>query len=191
MRGTPATLSFAALAACVVGACTNATGTVTGSDNPAFDAAPPPAAPSPPEDAAPPPPTADAGPATTWTELYKDYFGPMGTASCAGSVGACHGEMAGAGYQGSLYLCPPGDQTGCYMGITSQGVVPMPLLDPRSSTPFDMTGLFLRLRKTQGANSQNPPDPMPHQVGSAPPYTFTVADVAKISSWVAAGTKND
>src|SRR5580700_7404147 len=95
--------------------------------------------------AAPPPaPEGGAGPeagtaAVTWTSLYAEYFGPAGVASCAGS-GTCHGSAEEAGYMASMYLCPPGDKDGCYMGITSSAAG---LITPGA---FDGTKLYANLR---------------------------------------------
>jgi hypothetical protein len=117
---------------------------------------------------------ADAGACATWTCLYTDFFGPTGAANCAGS-GTCHGSPEETGFLTSLYLCPPGDKDGCYMGITSSQAG---LITPGA---FDGTRLYANLRKSTGGGT------MP----KTPAYAFAPADLARIGSWVAAGAKDD
>jgi hypothetical protein len=118
---------------------------------------------------------ADAGTCDTWTCLYADYFGPSGVASCAGD-GTCHGSTSQPGYTASMFLCPPGDQSGCYASITSLAAG---LLTP--GDPFDATRLYVNLRKSAGGGT------MP----KSPAYTFTTEDIQRLSSWVAAGAQDD
>jgi hypothetical protein len=116
----------------------------------------------------------DAQPPSTWTDLYGAYFGPNGAGNCAGS-GTCHGDMSQLGYMASSFLCPTNDPTGCYSGVTSSAAG---LLLPAG--PFDKMYLYMVLRKAVGTNVNLP---MP----KSPIYTFSPDDIAKISSWVAAG----
>jgi hypothetical protein len=121
----------------------------------------------------------DSSAPATWTELYTNYFGNMGAASCSGD-GNCHGGMTQLGYMTSDYLCPANDQNGCYTSFTSIGsqlLVAYP--------PFDKTYLYEVLRKTSGITVGTPMPRAPYT------YTFTAADLARIESWVAAGAKND
>ena len=171
-------LGLVGLGVLFLSACAIADGTVSGGQD-LFDAS----APTPPPveggaDAGTDAVTAgDSGAgADTWTALYHDYFGTTGVASCAGT-GTCHGSASQSGAQTSQYICPPGDQTGCYTGITN----PMAgLLTPGDGKAFSTTVLYSILRKQSGGGN------MPKSG-----YSFTAADIARISSWVAAGAKND
>ena len=61
--------------------------------------------------------TLEAG--STWQSLYRDYFGNLATAGCAGD-GNCHGGTDQFGFQASGFLCPAGDASAtCYRGLTS------------------------------------------------------------------------
>jgi hypothetical protein len=159
-------------AALALGGCSDAKGTISGGD-PRWDGAV--FVESPPADAS----SADSGcpsaSGCTWTALYRDFFGPSGKASCAGT-GTCHGDTKQAGYQGSLYLCP-NDQTGCYNGITS---AQSGLLTPGKS--FNATGLYVTLRKSDGSGL------MPKQPSSV---FFTPDELSRIGAWYSAGTPND
>jgi hypothetical protein len=119
----------------------------------------------------------DAGSGTTWGDLYRDFFGPTGKASCAGN-GACHGDTSQAGYNGSGYQCP-GTAAECYAGITATTpglVTPGPVGDPTT------TGLYLILRKCSGGGL------MPKAPATV---EFTAADMARIAAWIQAGAPND
>jgi hypothetical protein len=176
----------AAAAAAAMPACATATGEVTGGES-LYDGA---VAPAPEVDSGPvdsdtpegsTKDAADANlPPATWTELYKDYFGPAGAASCAGN-GTCHGDMSQLGYMTSGYLCPPADQNGCYTGIVSPSAG---LVMPGNGVPFPMTYLYTVIRKSVGTN-------IALDMPKSPVYSFTPDDIARISSWVAAGAKND
>jgi hypothetical protein len=128
-------------------------------------------------DAARPPVfTLDAG--TTWSSLYRDYFGPAGVASCAGAAaGDCHGSTTQLGYEGSDFLCPTGDASAaCYAGFKSAGAN---LLDPDASFADDPVSDVLC---QAGA------------VGTMPlgcPYVFTPVDIERISDWVNAGAPDN
>jgi hypothetical protein len=117
--------------------------------------------------------TLDAG--TTWTSLYRDYFGPSGVASCAGD-GACHGGTTQQGYEYSGFLCPPGDTSAaCWGGITSRGDGGAYLILPDASFATDK--LSQVLCQTTG-------------VGSMPlfcSYDFTPVDIQRVAGWVNAG----
>src|SRR5580658_5585750 len=86
----------------------------------------------------------EAGTGSTWTELYADYFGGHGRASCAGN-GMCHGSVSQLGYMYEGYLCPPDDATACYMGMKNDGFL-LP-------GPFNMTLLYYGLRSVEFAGA--------------------------------------
>jgi hypothetical protein len=119
--------------------------------------------------------TLDAG--VTWTALYRDYFGPIGVASCAGN-GNCHGSTSELGYMVSSYLCPP-TKAACYAGITSMGDGGADLIAPDAS--FGSDYLSQVLCQTSG-------------VGQMPlycSYTFTAVDIQRIQDWIAAGRQDN
>jgi hypothetical protein len=120
--------------------------------------------------------TADAGDGHAFSDLYRDYFGPTGAASCAGT-GVCHGAASQPGAQASGYVCAP-DANGCY-----QGMVSAQLIDPtHTSTPPEDTFLWGTIRKCTGGGA------MPKQPAS---YMFSAASLARIHDWLAAGAPND
>jgi hypothetical protein len=164
-------------------ACGSATDQVRGGD-PRFDAARPEA--SAPDDAAeaadaapaacdPGDARADAGAGVTWTDLYRDYFGPGAAASCAGN-GTCHGDPAHAGARNSAFLCPA-DIKACYDGLTAPASPLVTPGDPDQERDPTTSGLYLTLRK--------------NCLGGAMPksstFTFGAADLARIEAWIAAG----
>jgi hypothetical protein len=118
----------------------------------------------------------DAGTGSLWTDLYRDYFGPTGAASCTGN-NVCHGDSTQPGAMASDFICGDDPDT-CYMGLTSvmAGLV-------QATTPGNeaTTSLELVLRQTTG-NGTMPKEPM---------YTFSVGDIARISAWLAAGHPNN
>jgi hypothetical protein len=170
---------FAAGTLVLLTACTNASPTEEGGD-PRFDASPPASDPPPALDSgACGDPNADAGFGQAWSDLYRDYFGPSGIASCAGTAGACHGEPTGLGAQSSNYVCA-GGVSGCYDGITNKaaGIVTV------GDTTDDPTnsGLYAVLRKACIGGS------MPKQPASV---TFSPADMKRITGWIGAGAPNN
>lgn len=107
----------------------------------------------------------------TWTELYRDYFGPTAPSRCAGD-GQCHGGSSQSGTQSSGFLCET--QTGCRQG----------LIDSQKITPggrFEDSALYSALRKQDSGYMPLRPDT----------YVFSPASLALIGSWVAAGAPND
>jgi hypothetical protein len=118
----------------------------------------------------------DAALGTGWSDLYADYFGPTAPASCAGTVGQCHGEGSGLGAQASGFVCS-GGVTGCYQSLTdpSNGLVGQPS-DPTGST------LYATLRKACGGGV------MPKVPAD---FYFSAADMARIDDWLAAGTPDN
>ena len=167
MRRDWAVVLLVALAASAnLGACADATGTVSGGER-RFDAAPP---------------LADicltAGPGhdgITWTELYKDYFG--GAASCS-LEGTCHGDATGSGVKDSNFICPKNDKDACFKGLGEGVFGSAPLVNTADPTK---SGLYLVLRKSSGGGK------MPKK----PQCTFGVADMKRITDWMTAGAKND
>jgi hypothetical protein len=154
-------------------ACVASPEPVTGED-PLFDASPP----GPPDDgdAAFTGPSCAPDGGATWTDLYRDCFGPN-EAACGGSVG-CHSAVTDEGYMSSGFLCGM-TQDSCWMGMTAMdSIVPT----GGSSTPTT-TSLYANLRKA------------PPNVGGTMPklstFAFAPADLARISTWIANGAKND
>jgi hypothetical protein len=119
----------------------------------------------------------DAG--STWSALYRDYFGSSGVASCAGSTGNCHGQPDAAGVAMSQYLCPPHDAAACYAGFTLQGSSGPSLID--GDAGFD-AGPLPDLLCTCGGIGNQP-------LGCC--YVFQPVDMDRIANWVNAGAKGD
>jgi hypothetical protein len=115
-----------------------------------------------------------------WQDLYACYFGPSGVASCAGSVGNCHGETMGAGAVISGFTCPPADATGCLMGMESIN------LFAAGQAPT-MTTFFSVLR-------QDPSNSCPNEACMPlEPQTvvFGPDDMARIGAWISSGIPNN
>ncbi len=152
--------------AIVFGGC-SASGTTTGGD-PRFDTAEPIATPAGAE---------DAGSGTRFTDLYRDFFGPTGQASCAGS-GQCHGSATEPGAASSSFICA--DQAGCYATMSSSSLVrASDATDPSNSVLISV----LRHRDTAGKVVGFMP--------KSPAYEFSSTSIARISTWIAAGAPND
>lgn len=119
------------------------------------------------------------GTETTWTGLYRDYFGPHGTASCSAAPGQCH---AAAGDQGALpsgYVC--GDsQASCFEGMTASGSI----VPAGGTADATSTRLYGALRKA-------PPNAGGTMPRSPSCVAFSTDDLKRISSWISAGAKND
>jgi hypothetical protein len=169
------------VAACVASvACTDAGGHVTGGDL-KFDASTS---------------TVDAGPdpdiglgtGTTFTDLYNDYFGPMGRAKCSGN-GACHGSSSQPGAVASGgYICPDtGGDAGtngtikaqCRASMISSGII-------TPGMPFDqsyMHNVIRKATKTAGDENNMPRTPFT--------YTFSDTSVARINAWVMGGAPDN
>ncbi|HEY2511677.1 MAG TPA: hypothetical protein VGI39_12500, partial [Polyangiaceae bacterium] len=58
----------------------------------------------------------DRGDGSTFADLYRDYFGPTGLASCS-ARSICH-VPGGTGAQTSHYICAP-DLDACWASMTS------------------------------------------------------------------------
>ena len=124
----------------------------------------------------------DAGTGSTFTDLYRDYFGPNSTASCSGTAGACHGDASGAGALGSGGFVCGTSQADCFTGMN---VTTADLLSTSDTAHPENSGLEVALRKATAGGINNMP--------LDPPNTcvFTDADIARISAWVAAGAQNN
>ncbi len=123
----------------------------------------------------------DSGSGTTWTDLYRDLFGPTGQASCAGD-GLCHGSASQAGARGSNgFVCA--DKDACYASMTAASpglVTSTDTTDPTKSVLY----LTLRHRRTDGSVTGS----MPKRPFS---YVFSTASMARIATWIQSGAKND
>ncbi len=125
---------------------------------------------------------ADAGTGSTFTDLYRDYFGPTGGASCSGSVGNCHGESTGVGALSSGGFVCGASQSDCYTGMH---ITTADLLSASDTATPANSGLVMALRKETPAGTNN----MPFD----PPSTcvFTDDDIGRITAWVGAGAPNN
>jgi hypothetical protein len=116
------------------------------------------------------------GTGSTWTELYADYFGDHGRASCAGTPSGvgCHGSVTGLGASYSKFLCPSGDAGACYASMKAN-------LLPQYN-------LMTNVLRSSGCTAQGLACNMP----LAPyDYAFTATDEARIAAWVDAGAPNN
>jgi hypothetical protein len=115
---------------------------------------------------------------TTWSSLYRDYFGPGGTASCSGGSN-CHGSEAGAGFMSSGFLCPHGDAAAaCWAGMTHDGDGGPNIVGDVS---FNDGGLGTILCQNYCLG----------QMPNGCTYYFTPNDMARIAAWVSGGAKDD
>lgn len=147
-------------------ACATASGEVSGGD------------PREPVDAGiPPEELIDAGTGATWTDLYRDLFGPTGLASCAGT-GVCHGAVGQAGEVATHFVCS--DQKTCRQTMLDAGLV-----RPKDSAAPEKSVLETTLRHR--APSGIVIGLMPKQ----PPFVFPRAAMDRISTWIAAGTPDN
>jgi hypothetical protein len=115
------------------------------------------------------------GDGSTFTDLYRDFFGPTGLASCS-SRSICH-VPGGTGAMTSNYVCDP-DKDGCWMGMTSSIVPGGGSLDPEHTT------LYMALRKAPPLAGSGP---MPRNSA----FAFCPGDLDRIRAWIAAGAPND
>jgi hypothetical protein len=119
----------------------------------------------------------EAGTGTTWTDLYRDYFGPQGSANCA-LTGGCHGDSNQTGALSSGYVCGP-SATACHDGMVAAKLVPTtPGADPKT------TSLYSILRKCGGEGASLMPK-LPTSMA------FTDVDMTRIDAWIQAGAPND
>jgi hypothetical protein len=112
------------------------------------------------------------GDGAAFSDLYRDFFGPSGQASCS-ARSICH-VPGGTGAQTSGgYVCAP-DESSCWASMTST-IVP----DGGSTTP-EQTTLYVVLRKA-------PPTPGSGPMPRNSTFAFCPDDLARIRSWIAAG----
>ena len=125
-----------------------------------------------------PDPCADAGDrgeGAAFPDLYRDFFGPTGRASCSARP-ICH-VPGGTGAQTSGYVCAP-DQNGCWTSMT-RSIVP----DGGTAMPEDTT-LYKALRKA-------PPTPGSGPMPRNSTFAFCPADLTRIRQWIASGAASD
>jgi hypothetical protein len=181
MRCTHATATALAILGCAVAfsACATATGDVQGGE-PRPDTG---------EQGAtqPPPPPAcviDAmtGSGTTWSDLYRDFFGPTGKASCAGN-GTCHGDATQQGAKSSGgYVCA-GDKVACRASLLSDDTGLIQL--PRDQTEPEASGLVQELRR------RKPDGSVVGLMPKTPECVFESAAIDRIETWIKNGAPND
>lgn len=166
--------------AAALAACADASGEVRGGD-PRFDAAPP--GPAPEEDAAAdagpfPEDLLDAGTGATWTDLYRDLFGPTGGASCAGD-GLCHGSADQAGAVASGFVCD--SQAGCRASMLGNSglVKSADFTAPQQS----FLATIVRRRRSDGSLLGSMP--------KRPAYVFSRASMERIQTWIQNGAPDD
>jgi hypothetical protein len=153
-------------------ACSDAAGTVTGGEG-RFDAQVPQLPPMP----------STCGEGTTWSSLYKDYFGPTGKGSCSGATGDennCHLAPTAAGALASNgYTCGATKDT-CFTSFKDVLLPPM----------FGKAHYFEAVLR-QETPQMCPPaclSPMPLRPPSA---VFVACDLDRIRKWADNGAKND
>lgn len=121
----------------------------------------------------------DAGSGSRFTDLYRDFFGRGGAASCAGD-GACHGGAEEAGALGSGgYVCA--DEPGCRASMTSVlvGDIPAALAAPEATRLYRV----LRHRREDGTIGGS----MPRRPG----YVFSRASMERVRNWISNGAPKD
>jgi hypothetical protein len=117
----------------------------------------------------------DRGDGSRFTDLYRDFFGPTGGASCS-AQSICH-VPGGTGFMTSGYECFP-DQNGCWASMTSS-IVP----DGGTAMP-ETTTLYRALRKA-------PPTPGSGPMPRNSTFAFCPADLERITTWIQSGAQND
>lgn len=108
---------------------------------------------------------------TSFTALYRDFFGPGGAASCAGS--SCHSQGGGGTF---AFTCGT-DKGEC---ATSAAVLATNNVDGERTTDFRASRLFRIVRKQDGGRMPQGSD-----------FVFDEAALARIEAWVKNGAKND
>jgi len=120
----------------------------------------------------------DAGSGTGFSDLYRDFFGPTGRASCAGN-GQCHGSASELGASSSAFICS--DQATCYSTMTGAANLAKPS-DASDPTKSVLLGV---LRHRDASND------IVGFMPKSPAYVFSSTSIARISTWIAAGVPND
>jgi hypothetical protein len=114
----------------------------------------------------------DRGDGSTFSDLYRDFFGPTGRASCS-AQSICH-VRGGTGAQTSGgYVCVP-DQASCWSSMTST-IVP----HGGSASP-EQTTLYKALRKA-------PPTPGSGPMPRNSSFAFCPDDLKRIADWISTG----
>lgn len=113
------------------------------------------------------------GTGVTFTDLYRDFFGPTGKATCAGD-GSCHGGEAEPGALASGFICNA-DKARCQATMAQELVGTSGLANPKASF------LYAILRKSSGGRMPKRPES----------YVFSDASLERIQTWIANGAKND
>ncbi len=166
-----ASLVLGSLVAVSVAACAEASSDTAVGGTPRFDPTPPP----PPTNA--PTPNADSGAGVTFTDLYRDFFGPTGAASCAGGSAGCHGAKGDPG--GGVFVCAD-NKAECRTSIAGLA----------SGASFQESFLFSILRK-DATLAPSPPLGTNRMPKNPKTYAFDKAGMDRIGAWVAAGSKDD
>lgn len=115
------------------------------------------------------------GGGATFTDLYRDFFGPRGAAACGGA--GCHGTPTAPGAAVSNFVCS--DQATCAATMSTELVGPSGLADPEASLLFGV----LRRELPDGGTTGFMPQ--------APTYAFSPASMERVRTWIAAGARND
>jgi hypothetical protein len=122
----------------------------------------------------------DAGAGTTWTDLYRDLFGPTAPASCAGT-GMCHGTADESGARGSNgYVCT--SREGCRESMLS---LETGIVQPSDSKAPEKSTLIAMLRRRSASGGI---------VGTMPKrseYVFSRDSIARVETWIRNGAPND
>ncbi len=124
----------------------------------------------------------DQGTGVTFSDLYRDFLGPTGKASCAGSDGLCHGGPEKAGALGSSGFVCGADKDACYAAMTGKAslVTSQDATEPTKSTLY----LVVRHRRPDGSLVGN----MPKRPVT---YVFSTASMERIATWIKNGANND
>lgn len=121
-------------------------------------------------------PKPDGGPALTWTDLYKGYFGPNSVGHCSGSgqAGACHSDVR------DHFKCGASKDE-CYQGLVDAKLID--LSNPKYSRIVDQNRTPLAWFDCgKGLSCGNMPDDV-NKVNQ------TAAD--EVAAWVYDGAKNN
>jgi hypothetical protein len=114
----------------------------------------------------------DRGDGSTFSDLYRDFFGPTGGASCS-AQSICHVSGGTGAKTSGGYVCAP-DQQSCWSAMTST-IVP----SGGSASPEDTT-LYKALRKA-------PPTPGSGPMPRNSSFAFCPGDLKRIAAWISSG----
>jgi len=121
----------------------------------------------------------EEGTSALFSDLFRDYFGPTGRASCAGN-GACHGTAAEAGSASSGFVCGS-NASECR---TSMLAMPLVLVAPGNVDTSYLVQV-IRRRNAAGVVEGFMPKSPPFS------YTFTERGMARIRAWIAEGAQDN